>query len=232
MNKKLLTSLVAVLICISLISAGYSAWLIIKVEGVDDAQAQFKVHTVQTKELQFEAVVLGETGKAEPITLGKPNPVPDTTYTWATLDGEEDLDFTLQITLKPLGQEWSEWKKEATTFRFWLTEFAAGSDKSGTYLSLPMGNDNADNYIDVTCTASGACTVAKSGLNKNGTVTISNGVITIPLSLAWGSAFEGSNPYEYFNSKPYNSDKNTGFAAKANALKAIKNFSITVNGSW
>jgi hypothetical protein len=61
-----------------------------------------------------------------------------------------------------------------------------------------------------------------------GTPSFSNGVLEIPLSLAWGNKFEGENPNKYFNSREYAAD----FVTKASVLSSIKTFSVTVNGGW
>ena len=242
MNRKLMASAVAVLICITMICVGFSAWVIILPVDPVSATGQFTVHTVQTKELAFDAEVAAETGKTNPIELGSDGG--SYTYSWATINGTQDLDFTLKITLKPGGGAWGNWTQDTSAqFKIWLSDFQTLNDNdvevdtNGDYLVKPTAKESA--YVLVSYSG-GAWNATLNGTPTGwGTPTFSSGVLTIPMSFSWGNAFSTQNPNQYFNSQSnYDYNHTVGkvvagsFKTKADTLATIQKFSITVNGAW
>ena len=246
MNRKMITSLVAVLICISMIAAGYSVWIVVETAETK-ATPQVQAYTVSSDEVGVTAAVVAETGKTNPINLASDGIAYD--YNWIAFNtaskGKEDLSFDLQITLQPkvngTATAWSTWAARTDTktkvIKIWLSGFEisnntydgkrfldAPTNGEDTYVLISYDTTNATETNPGTWKASlqGVIPIGWGAINFDDTA----GTLTLPLNLSWGSAFNSQNPNKYFNTKT--SEPTPTDLDKLTKLASVTNFKVTV----
>lgn len=179
MKKKTLAVVLALLMCVSLFTAGFAAWVITG-NGQDQATGNIKVEDATDSRLGVTVEFLNEKGTAVSEAVEDQYFVfGDTNETisnhWCTNETKEDLTVKLQITVTN-------------------TEYLADS---GVSVSISAGQAYEDAVTAGYVAALPTLTV------EGGT----NGVYTVEITLGWGTTFGSVNPGKYFAG--YNVDEDT-----------------------
>lgn len=214
-KRRFITPIVALFLCIGLVSVGFAAW-VITANGEDTfTEGQFTVHSVSNKSVQISAAL----GSDNVVNLGASAKSADATYSWLTFNAgtPEDLTFSLNVTIT----NWSSLKDGNSTITI----------DAGALAITATGFTNSDYLVTP---AAGSVTISKSGgtwTNSTPTATgwsgvtfdSTSGVLTINYTFAWGEAFGEENPINYYNRSAYSEP--LALAAET-ALKAL----YTLNG--
>ena len=195
-KRKILIPVLAALLCVSMIGVGYAAWVIATSTSADVQDADnFVVYDVENRSVAFTSTFTDKSvtfgSKAFDATDGE-------SFEWLTLtegDDNEDLNATLQITIT----NWDVVSAAGNTVTIELSSIdvidssktAVAASEYEDYIVLPY--DGVGTEIIIT---DGALDAASDAAG----ITLVDGVLTIPFNFAWGEAFGGMNPNQYFNS--------------------------------
>ena len=198
-KRKILIPVLAALLCIGMIGVGYAAWVITTDTSADVQDANnFVVYDVENRSVNFQSTFTDKS-----VTFGsKTFDTAEGTITnhgWLTLtdgDNNEDLNATLQITITN-----------------WDVVSAAGNTVTITLSSIDVINSSKvavsaseyEKYIVLPYDGTGIDITIKDGVldatSKDAGIDLTtDGVLTIPFNFAWGEAFGGENPNQFFNS--------------------------------
>ena len=257
-NKKLMTSLVIVLLCIAMISGGYSTWLAITTRApitlsgniVELSVTEAQVTSVNASFVRYD------NAPAFLLTAENSSAADDRLQVENKSTHQNPNQFTLQIGLQTNlkgSKTWAEWDgKDAggntVKFKVWFSDFAKKNassvavDADSNCLSGPAATDTSSNptaWIELWKDGSTWQTaVYKDGAPVTGTQlpagwgtpAFVDGVLTITMYASWGKAFNYQHPQTYINSKEvYTQADYTTDKANLDVLASIKNISISVN---
>lgn len=220
MKRKTITLVVYMLVCISLVSVGFAAWVITGGDQIDDATGNVTASTVHDESVYLEG--LGwDSGNSGTIKFGAPAVANLNTQTgWLQTDstaGDEDLTAVYYFKVK-LGTSAEE--------DSYVSGATGAVSKLGTCtLTLEEGSsiktlrDNPNNLIGessikfyvgaskdaVEDAEENSFTAYTSDAFKNAfTSNTSNAkelYVAVMIKYSWGSAFGGLNPYKYYETK-------------------------------
>ena len=251
MNRKIMASLVVVLLCIGIISAGYATWLTTVVHsntqtyGVASFSVSEKKITVSSAVFKFSNNVAA--------TIGYDGKTYDSDWMKVTNAGNTavpSVSFTLEATISNWSSSFSG--DASHKIKVWFSDFKtteSGTDASEVdgnrkLLKSPVLTDRAWIEID----GNGNCAIRSYELDGEGRVTgnivtlttpptewatpvfdKSTGKLTMTFTAPWGDAFGGVNPHQYINSKEIysNSDRDADTTKLTNLAK-IQYLSITI----
>lgn len=205
MKKKTITLVVYMLVCISLVSVGFAAWII---TGGDETHTSGNVTatTVTDKSLSVtnEAWVDGK----DSIHFGAPKELPDTDYKWlqsAATDATdyENLSVTYSFTLStgsPLGEAVYKVNGSFTApdFTFEKDEEELNLVTLGYVTEATISAKVGNVTIDPTSNSDDFISDLEAAIQD---VEANSVDIQITISCDWGLAFGGDNPYEFFNAQ-------------------------------
>lgn len=201
MKKKVLIPVVALLLCVGMVSVGFAAW-VITTTTTGKADGQFTVYSVEARKVD-----LGVEVTDGDVVFGQPENYSKQNSDWLLFDSateatQEDLSATVSLTIK-------NWKTDTDVGSALTGKYAFTVKLSAVEIQQNQVKTNAfDNYV--VCPGALNITVDKSGnvtaenasgetvstgiaFNKN------TGVLTVDLTFAWGSAFNNKNPAVYYN---------------------------------
>ena len=190
MKKRTLGLIIAGVAAASMIGTGFAAWVITGNASAEE-QGNFYVDTVTDKSITLEAEWKG----AEDGSISFVGPESQTTTKWLAYEKSDGITEFADL-------------DETLTLKFGLGNDVAPADYNVTFAFTATGNyENAvtNNYI-VNPTINGnpltdgsyTCTLA--GLN----VSTSQLTADVVVEFAWGTAFNGMNPYTFYNGFDYN----------------------------
>lgn len=187
MKRKLIAPLVALLLCVGMVSVGFAAWVITNeaTETVDSGD--FTVYKVENN-----SITIGVTFTDNTITFGSATKT--ASGNWLTLNDGAAEDLTATVVVKI--NEWDALKTK--TINLQLKDFAvtnAGDFTVDGHIVLP-----ATQNITVTENAQKNGWDVKVGgaVLQGASVNGSTGEITLPINFGWDLP-EGQNPINYFN---------------------------------
>jgi flagellar basal body-associated protein FliL len=205
MKRKTITLVIYMLVCISLVSVGFAAWVI---TGGDNTEATGNVtaSTVTDKSLsvtdpEFEAGY-------QNINFGSPVGVdPATTTTkWFQFDtaDPENLVAKYSFTLS-VGDNNAKLSESLKQVKLTYTDSAVDDLISRNYVKAPMFSawwgtaTEASPCVTPTAEAGFAAALLSALTTGTNAVTGSSVKIYIKIEYDWGSVFNNLNPYEFFN---------------------------------
>ncbi|MBQ9774174.1 MAG: hypothetical protein IJW30_06425 [Clostridia bacterium] len=188
MKRKMIVPILAVLLCVSMIGVGFAAWVIATKTTADVSGNNFEVFEVKNQTVNFTSTFTDGDVTFGAKTFDTSNGAVNNG--WLTLtDGanNEDLNATLQIVIN----NWSSISAETITFTLSAVEIKNGSttvtSTYANYVTMP-----AERTITLTNGSLDSTSVAAG-------ITFSNGTLTVPMTMGWGSAFGNKNPIQYYN---------------------------------
>ena len=196
-KRKILIPVLAALLCVSMIGVGYAAWVITTDTSADVHDADnFVVYDVENRSVGFTSTFTDKS-----VTFGaKPfDPANGESHNWLTLtegSNNEDLNATLTITIT----NWDVVSAAGNTVKISLSSIdvinsskvAVSASEYEKYIVLPYDGTGIDITIE-----DGVLDAASKDAGIDLTT---DGVLTIPFNFAWGEAFDGKNPIQFFNS--------------------------------
>ncbi len=236
MKKKLSLTLISILSVVVLVGVGFAAW-IITTPSVEEKQTG----TITASGVTDARYKLTATINNESIVFGKPSNYSDNNSDWFKPGddvGVENLTATLTLTLtKPdgiTGLDETDFSYLPDTFTFTMKATKPGSGEG----SSVDANDDFNQAVNqnhvknptISYTASGETNATKKDVTLGTAIEIAKSAftkdadnkytLTIAIKFAWGTAFTDethTNPYNYFNSLPY--DENAEKALELNAMQ-------------
>ncbi len=203
MKKKIFTISALVLLCVAMIGVGFAGWVISNEPEPVGRDGQFTTETVSNN-----SYTISEITPDGDFKFSDPESPTVTTYKWLTSDDAvyEDLEVVFTTTIQKGGENLSE------TLTPQIAEDAH---------SVSLDND----IDEITVTLEDLISSEYIGDCKITAASYSNGTLSITVKASWGTAFEGQNPYYYYNKQEYTPD----LASKATtALKALNEISSKV----
>lgn len=214
MKRKTITLVIYMLVCISLVSVGFAAWVI---TGGDNTQATGNVtaSTVTDKSLHTSETVTFVSGKQN-INFGSPidesgNAINNDATNWFQFDtaDPENLVAIYYFDLW-VGNGTENDASIASTVKqvkLTYTDSAVDSLISSNYVKAPVFSawwgDGTEGSPCVTPTEeAGFATALKTALTTTESTAVSSSSVKIYIKIEydWGSVFNKKNPYEFFNS--------------------------------
>lgn len=186
MKKRTLGLIIAGVAAASMIGTGFAAWVITG-NAKAESTGQFNVDVVEEKGITVTPTFA--TG-ADQINFFGPS---DATTGWLTITGEtrEDLEADLGIAFTYSNAQASDFNIKITF---------TGNEAYDTAVS--------NNYIVAPVLTVGSTTLTSG--NAVGLETLdSTGSISLNIKFGWGSAFDGDNPYDFYNDNFEYGDKVT-----------------------
>ncbi|MBQ8415794.1 MAG: hypothetical protein IJX13_02680 [Clostridia bacterium] len=246
MKRKMMVPVVALLLCVAMVSVGFAAW-VITTTTTDTASSNFKAHEVTDNRWFFKASVSGGD-----VIFGAPATM-DTTGAWLTATNVDTENLTVTINLTPKADAsgsaltWSATKYAGKTVTYNVKEITVPSEfntaeDNGYVAAAP----DIDGVYTVAYSANGVATIKKDGVEVTASAddtdgvsyNADTGVLSIQVEFDWGSVTNGNNPFEFFKGKDANATVGNGtYADQALAmLQGIyalngKGYSVTVEGS-
>ena len=217
MKKRVIISSLIVLSLLMLVSIGFASWVISNSHS-GESTGNFTA---------YDAVDNGSITVSNPtqnIVFGA-HTDETATYSWlsdSTLDPQSlSVTFTVQLQ-----------NKEAGSANVVLT-----LTPSLVYKVDGTGYSAGDEYTTAQTYFAGpsfSCTSVNSKASLSGsTLTFTdNDIATITVTYTWGSAFNGLNPWKYYNDQAYTAELATDAKTKLNALDALVDlvsFKVTVS---
>lgn len=192
MKRRSLTLLVCLLACLALGSVGFAAWVITNDANASDT-GTIRVDVVKDARLSISAEIV----EGEPIIFGSKTPADGLAHNWMkyeqTVDSGLALDENLTSVIKIVIGNFDYVDKLTIT----LSE--DGSDHYNEAL--------AKNYVaalpQITMTAAELKALAEEKDDDNNTLVGSELTVYLDINFAWGSAFGGKNPIDYYNAQAY-----------------------------
>ena len=202
MKKKWMAPLLALLLCVSMVGIGFAAWIITTPTAVE-GHGQFQVYTVENNSVSMNATV----DSNATITFGSPKTPATTAYSWLSLvDGAvENLSTTLTVTITNWEAINQATRKETITLTVSDFKIQKKVEVDGSVSWQDQAISDYTDYV-VFPLAQSMQIVIEDGVIKSGATSGMNfdatsGVLTVPLTFAWGQMFNGQNPMNYFNTK-------------------------------
>ncbi len=222
MKRKTLTLAISVFALLAIISVGFASWVITRQDQSKPAEGSITVETINGKVNYLEEVTIATDDKIHfgtPETMNKPN-------AWLTASNAkpQDLTATLKIVLTTNLADGEKIK---------LTVKADASDptKKAAYERAIATDPTSTNYIKAPVFKMGGTDVTEltsDNFSQNTSTQKYEAVVTIAFD--WGTAFDGKNPYDYYNGKEFTPENvsaaNTALSALAE-LDGIK-YIVTV----
>ena len=223
-KRRFIAPLVALFLCIGLVSVGFAAWVITTDSEPSTVDGQFMVYKVENKSIQISTALEDKTVKLAAGTK-------TAEYNWLTFDSEdtEDLTFSLKITIT----NWDAIKDGDYTLTFDISAvtLTATGFTNSNYIVLPGA-------VKATVSKSGdvwgTAVLSPSAVTgvKLATFDSVNGILTVEYTFGWGTTFGGINPINHYNANPYSVDRANAAQTALEALYALdqqeKAYSITV----
>ena len=199
MKRKTLTLTLVLLSCLALIGVGFASW-IISANTTKKVEGNISVDTVTDNRLTIETAWKDD---KDSVVFGWKNG--NYTNSWlknTDANYAENLAVTLVVTLKDAKGN----AKDAATDG--VTATIVGDDLYNT--------------------AKEANLVGELPTAKVEPVVGQTGVYHVTFTFTWGSAFNGKNPLEYYNSQSYTDELAAQAQDNLNALNALKDSKFTV----
>ena len=221
-KRRFIAPLVALFLCIGLVSVGFATWVITTDSEPSTIDGQFMVYNVENKSIQISTSLGDNTVKLAAGTK-------TATYDWLTFDSadEEDLEFSLVIKI----DNWSAIKDGDSTLTFDISAVTFTNFTNSNYIVLPGA-------VKATVAKSGdtwgAATLSPTSVTgvKKATFDSTAGTLTVEYTFAWGSAFGGINPINHYNANAYSASAASQAQTALSALYALNGqtqaYSITV----
>lgn len=249
MKKKLSLTLISILSVVVLVGVGFAAW-IITTPNVEEKQTG----TITASGVTDARYKLTATINNESIVFGKPSSYSENNSDWfkpGSDVGVEKLTATLTLTLtKPDGitgldeTVFNSYLPDTFTFTMKATKPGSGEgssvDANGDFNQAVSQNHIKNPTISYT--ASGETNATKKDVTLGTAIEIAKNAftkgddnkytLTITITFAWGTAFTDgthTNPYDYFNSLPYdgNAEKALGLNAMQEKINGIS-YEVTI----
>lgn len=217
MKKKFLLPILSVCMVVALVSVGFAAWLITG-NHTEEAQGQFVTYDVSNQYFKVTVTPTGTGANENKIVFGKPTASTTTQTTdWFKFDddvGVQSLSVTFTITIDADVDFVDSTFTPATVLstnkiKLKLTETPKTPAASTTYNKFDTAK--GANYVTApTFTVNSTSKTADGSTMTSGYTielqandftiqTDKNATATVTVTFAWGSAFNGKNPYEYYN---------------------------------
>ncbi len=241
MKRKFLLPILSVCMVVALVSVGFAAWLITG-NTATGSEGSFVTYDVTNNYFTVTATTAEEADKT--ITFGKPvdtntdNDVydaPATTNSWLSMEdiNEQNLEVTFTITITPdvafaaasgdvpartvstlLGTDKVQVKLTGTE--------AYETAKTAGYVAYPtMKYNNSEDAVslagDKKLQTDGLIVEIPAGAFSESSDKLT-ATATVTITFAWGTAFDGQNPYLFYNNHP---DGNTP-TNRSNATSALR----------
>ncbi len=192
MKRRSLTLLVCLLACLALGSVGFAAWVITNDANASDS-GTIRVDVVKDARLSISAEIV----EGEPIIFGSKTPADGLAHDWMkyekTVDGSLALDENLTSVIKIVIGNFDY----VDTLTITLEE--DGSDHYNEAL--------AKNYVaalpQIIMTAEQLQAYVDKDPSDNNTLDGTTLTVYLDINFAWGSAFGGKNPIDYYNAQAY-----------------------------
>lgn len=192
MKRKSLTLLVCLLACLALGSVGFAAWVI-----TNDANAQdtgtIRVDVVKDARLSITA----EITQGEQIIFGAKEKDPTVANNWMKYEETEDAGVKLNENLK------AKIKIVIGNFDYVDTLTITLTEDQTAYYAEALAKEYVGALPVITKSAAELKAIAEADdADEN---KIENGTLTVYLDIdfAWGEAFDGKNPIDYYNAQNY-----------------------------
>ena len=209
MKKKTITLVIYMLVCISLVSVGFAAWII---TGGDKTEATGNV--VATTVNDESLVISGEgwASQNNSIAFGRPESGYNTGWLQAEAgDAVQNLSVTYSFTLalsdqqsaSTIGQAVAKLKAEKV--KITLTHSAAIQNAitakyiEGEKVAYTIAYGDSKSQTGELAITSVSTEITEDFLNDLKEVDAKTATITITISYAWGGNFNNENPYSYYN---------------------------------
>lgn len=206
MKRKTITLVIYMLVCISLVSVGFAAWVI---TGGDNTEATGNVtaSTVTDKSLNASDPVFS----SQNINFGSPKGITaaETSTKWFQFDtaDEENLVAMYSFTLKVGNGAQNDASIASTVKQVALTYTDSAVDGliSSNYVKAPMFSawwgTGTEGSPCVTPTEEAGFAAALLSALTTGTNAVSSSSVEINIKIEydWGSVFNYENPYNFFN---------------------------------
>ena len=234
-KRKMIAPFVAILLCVGMVSVGFAAWVITNTDTKNTA-GSFDVYEVKNKDITITATMSDAVVKF----AGDGD-----THTGAWLsfnnNDKQDLTCSLKITI----DNWSTLSQDTENV---ITLQVNGAENMTSNDAVAITNANFTNSNYIVLPGAGEITIEHNGTNwvasmptttPTGWVNISEatitGTVTLNMQFAWGSAFNGENPLDYYNAKTYAAESANAQTALGNLYKlntgAGSDYAIYVKGS-
>ena len=201
MKRKMMVPVVALLLCVAMVSVGFAAW-VITTTTTDTVDGQFTVYNVETRKVDLGVAFTDST-----VVFGQPLNYSKADGDWLAFDSgttstQEDLAAKLQLTVKNWSTNTSVGSalsgKHDFTIEVSTVEIQSNGTKTNAfdnYVVCPTAlTFTVDATGDVTCVnAAGEDVTSGFSFDTN------TGILTVNLNFGWGTAFNGKNPITYFN---------------------------------
>lgn len=248
MKKKLSLTLISILSVVVLVGVGFAAWII-----TTPSVEQQQTGTITASGVTDARYKLTATITNGDIVFGKPNDYTPGGNAWFKPSddvGVEKLTATLTLTLTdPEGgalkdDVFSKHLPDTFTFTMNATKPGSGEGSSGDANGdfNQAVNQNHVKNPTISYTASGKTEATKKDVTLGTAIEIAKDAfkkgddnkytLTITITFAWGTAFTDethTNPYDYFNSLPYdgNAEKALGLNAMQEKINGIS-YEVTI----
>ncbi|MCM1513961.1 MAG: hypothetical protein NC090_03130 [Anaeroplasma bactoclasticum] len=199
MKRKTLTLTLVLLSCLALIGVGFASW-IISANTTKEVEGNISVDTVTDNRLTVETAWKDD--KNSVVFGWKSGTYANNWLKNTDVNYAENLEVTLVVTLKDVEGH----AKDAAT--------------NGVTATI-----SGDTLYD---TAKGANLVGELPTASVTKVEGETGVYHVTFTFTWGSAFNGKNPLEYYNSQSYTDELAAQAQNNLNALNALKDSKFTV----
>ena len=217
MKRKSLTLLVCLLACLALGSVGFAAW-VITADNSDTATGQVRVDVVKDARLQVEAEIDGT------IVFGSRAKTSSIAYDWMkyeqTLEGTEGayfaLDENLTVTLKLTIGSFSNLKAEGTAL---TVTFSDAEDQA--FFESAIAKEYVAALPVVSYTKAQLEGLANAAADDASKLEDDVLYLEIDYTFAWGNAFGGTNPIDFYNSQAYDKTLADGAITTLQDLSSI-----------
>lgn len=233
MKRKLLLPILSVCMVVALVSVGFAAWLITGNDTSDTAEGQFVTYGVTN---EYYTVKIDDENTADKIVFGRKDG--DYTYDWLKQEEveEEKLTKTFKVTITFDDTAITEEAAKKALDK-WTISMTFAGDNDGKYAACKN-----ENYIEFTGYAfhKDATPTAEASYVEVGTISYSNmsfdsGVYTgyVTLKFGWGTKFDSTNPYGFYNGKENNTENRTDATTCLKALNELneKKFTLSLSAT-
>lgn len=238
-KRKMIAPLVAILLCVGMVSVGFAAWVITNTD-TKNTSGSFDVYEVKNKDITITPTMSENTVKFA-------GDGEEHIGAWLSFNSGDvqDLDCTLQVTIN----NWATLQADKTNV---ITLQVNGAEAMNSANAVTITNDNFTNNNYIVLPSAGSITIsydaeqskwvaAKTGTTGWGAVSVNTtadtATVTLVLEFGWGTAFGEMNPLDYYNGNghSYESDHTNAETALAN-LYALNegtgsDYAIYVKGS-
>lgn len=217
MKRKTITLVIYMLVCISLVSVGFAAWVI---TGGDNTEASGNVSasTVTDGSIEIDHKTAGFINGNNSIMFGSPADVTATGSEYLTFTGsdKENLSVVYQFTVSSNSGNLADIQTLTATYTApnGLSDEANGDSSLITngYVSAVSFsctvNDTAVKFSgnNNTSDEDALATGLKAALKALADTTGGSATVKITIAYSWGNAFDGVNPYYFYNFSDYETD--------------------------